>query len=115
MLTVMKKMKSAVVCYIKGNLESETVAEFRASVATLGPGSNVVFDLQDVPFVDSVGLGSLIGAARRIRESGGDAVVSRPRPSVRRVLHLTAIDRSLSVFAGVMEAADHFLARAAAA
>jgi anti-sigma B factor antagonist len=115
MLTVIRKMKSAVVCYMQGNLESETVPDFRASVAALRPGSKVVFDLQEVPFVDSVGLGSLIGAARRIRESGGDAVVSRPRPSVRRVLHLTAIDRSLSVFASVREAADHFLARAAAA
>ncbi len=115
METAIRKIKSAVVCYIKGNLESETVAEFRSSVAALRPGSNVVFDLQEVPFVDSAGLGSLIGAARRIRESGGDAVVSRPRPSVRRALHLTAIDRSVSVFASVLDAADHFWAHAAAA
>jgi anti-sigma B factor antagonist len=107
--------KSAVICYVDGNLESETVAEFRASVATLRPVSNVVFDLQQVPFVDSAGLGSLIGAARRIRESGGDAVVSRPRPSVRRAMHVTAIDRSLRIFGSVTEAEDHFSSHAAAA
>jgi anti-sigma B factor antagonist len=115
MQTLLRHGKPAVVCYIEGNLESETVAGFRASVATLGPGSNVVFDLHQVPFVDSVGLGSLVGAARRIRESGGDAVVSRPRPSVRRVLHLTAVDRALRIFSSVTEAEDHFSPRASAA
>jgi anti-sigma B factor antagonist len=113
--TVIERGKSAVICYLEGNLDSETVTEFRASIATLRLASNVVFDLQQVAFVDSVGLGSLIGAARRVRESGGDAVVSRPRPSVRRALHVTAIDRSLPIFGSVTEAEEHFSSHAAAA
>jgi anti-sigma B factor antagonist len=103
------------VFHVEGNLESENLTRFRASVAALRAGHDVVFDLRDVAFVDSAGLGALIGAVRRVRENGGDAVICRPRPSVRRALHLTAIDRSVSVVGSFAEAELSFLGRAAAA
>jgi anti-sigma B factor antagonist len=115
MKSAMERAKSPVICCIEGNLDSQTVTGFRARVASLRPGGNVVFDLRKVPFVDSVGLGALIGAVRRVRESGGDVVVSRPRPPVRRALHLTAIDRSVSVVASLDAAEGYFSALAAAA
>ncbi len=101
--------------YVEGNLESENLTRFRASVAALRAGGNVVFDLRDVAFVDSAGLGALIGAIRRVRENGGDAVICHPRPSVGRALHLTAIDRSVSVVGNLVEAELCFLGQAAAA
>ena len=110
MPTIVNHTKTALILHIEGNLESESVAGFRAVMAGLPPGHNVVFDLQDIFFVDSTGLGALIGAIRRVRENGGDAVICRPRPSVRRALHLTAIDRSVRVVAHITQAEAHFLA-----
>jgi anti-sigma B factor antagonist len=115
MQSVFRSAKSSIVLYIEGNLESESVPAFRASAASLPPGRNVVFDLQDVLFVDSAGLGALIGAVRRVREAGGDAVICRPRPSVRRALRFTAIDRSVRVVDHITQAQGYFLAPAAAA
>jgi anti-anti-sigma factor len=115
MRTAIAPSEPPVICQIEGNLDRETVTRFRASVATIRSGSNVIFDLRKVPFVDAAGLGALIGAARRVREAGGDAVVSRPRPPVRRALHLTAIDRSVAVVADLNEAEDYFLALGTAA
>ncbi len=115
MQTAVTNSKSPVVCYFEGNLESETVARFRAVVAAMRPGQNVIFDLRQVPFVDSVGLGTLLGSVRRIRETGGDAVICRPRPSVRRALHLTAIDRTVGIATNIDEAERYFSAIAKAA
>lgn len=115
MQKVVRSTKSSIVLHVEGSLETESVPGFRALVAGLQPGINVVLDIRDVPFVDSAGLGALIGAIRRVRENGGDAVICRPRPSVRRALHLTAIDRSVSVVTGVVEAEEYLLGRAAAA
>lgn len=115
MHTTSRQTKSYAVLYVESNLESENLTRFRASVAALVAGSNVVFDLRDIAFVDSAGLGALIGAVRRVRENGGGAVICRPRPSVRRALHLTAIDRSVSVVGNFAEAEGCFLGRAAAA
>jgi anti-anti-sigma factor len=115
MQTTIDHAQTALILRIAGNLESESVVRFRAVMAGLPPGHNMVFDLQDVLFVDSAGLGALIGAIRRIRENGGDAVLCRPRPSVRRALQLTAIDRSVRVVAHISQAEAHFLALARAA
>jgi anti-sigma B factor antagonist len=114
-VTVVRRAKSPVRCCFEGNLESATVARFRALVAGIGPGQSVIFDLGQVPFVDSAGLVALLGAVRRIREGGGDAVISRPCPAVRRALHLTAIDRSVAVTASLDEAEDHLSVMPAAA
>ena len=72
-----------VVCHIVGNLEQETVAQFRDAVTLISDKREVIFEISAVPFVDSAGLGALIGAVRRVRENGGDVVVcgAEPRPA----------------------------------
>jgi anti-sigma B factor antagonist len=115
MQKVVAPAKSSIVLHVEGSLETESVPRFRALVAGLPRGTNVVLDIRDVPFVDSAGLGALIGAIRRVRENGGEALICRPRPSVRRALHLTAIDRSVSVVSNIVEAEEHLLGRPAAA
>ena len=73
------------VCHVMGNLEQETAADFRHAVTVIVHKKQVTFQLSAVPFVDSAGLGALIGAVRRIRENGGDAVVSDPSLSEQGV------------------------------
>ncbi|MGH9106980.1 MAG: STAS domain-containing protein [Acidimicrobiales bacterium] len=96
----------AVVCHLQGNLEHATVAHFREAFTTVPPGRPVVFDLSGVPFIDSAGLGALIGAVRRTREMGGEALVCAPRPSVNRVLEIVGLPRIVNVAASVEEAGE---------
>jgi anti-anti-sigma factor len=102
------------ICHLVGNLEHLTVVEFRDSVAHLGAAKQVIFELSAVPFVDSAGLGALIGTVRRTREQGGEAVVCAARPSVQRVLEMVGLHRIVSVFQTVTEAKDYFSRRAVA-
>jgi anti-sigma B factor antagonist len=101
--------EAGVVCHVMGNLENLTVGEFREDIAQLHAQARVIFDLSAVPFVDSSGLGALIGAIRRIRELGGDAVVCSVRPSVARVLDLVGLNRIVSVVNTLNDAQAHFL------
>jgi anti-sigma B factor antagonist len=103
-----------VVCHLTGNLEHLTVVEFRESVAHLGGANKVIFELSAVPFVDSAGLGALIGTIRRTREQGGEAVVCGARPSVQRVLEMVGLHRVVNVFATIGEAQAYFSGRAVA-
>ena len=68
-----------VVCYLIGNLEQITVDHFRQALPELTDRKQVIFDLSAVPFIDSAGLGAIIGAIRRVRESGGEARCLRPQ------------------------------------
>jgi anti-sigma B factor antagonist len=93
------------VCRPVGELDAMTVAEFRERLVGLADRGRVVIDLGDVPFMDSTGLGALIGGIRRIREAGGEASVACRRPAVLRLLHTTGFDRMVSVADSVEEAA----------
>jgi anti-anti-sigma factor len=89
--------EGAVVCRVDGTLDSASVAEFRISLSQLPTAKHVVIDLSGVPFVDSAGFGALIGAIRRIRETGRDVALCAPRPSVRRALRLVGLDRIVNI------------------
>ena len=80
-----------------GELDAYTVAQFREALSELAEEDRVVIDLSDVPFMDSAGLGALIGGIRRIRESGGRITVSCSRPNLMRLLHTTGFDRIVPV------------------
>jgi len=49
----------------------------------------LVIDLDDVSFIDSSGLRSLLGASRRARGRGTDVVLRRVGPEVARLLDIT--------------------------
>jgi anti-sigma B factor antagonist len=90
--------------HLEGNLEQVSAPQFREAVAGLPSKKLVVFELSAVPFVDSAGIGALIGAVRRIRELGGGVVVCSPRPSIDRVFRLTGLARVVTVAGSTTEA-----------
>jgi anti-sigma B factor antagonist len=81
------------VCRPRGELDSFGVSQLRQLLAGLTSATRLVFDLSEVAFIDSAGLGALIGGVRRIRERGGNASVACPRPALLRVLRTTGFDR----------------------
>ncbi len=100
------------VCRPAGELDAMTVTEFRERLVGLADRPHLVIDLCEVPFMDSTGLGALIGGIRRIRDAGGDAAVACNRPAVLRLLHTTGFDRMVTVTDTVPEAITALTAEA---
>ena len=92
-------------CRPEGELDAYTVGTFRESLAELTDARHLLIDLSEVPFMDSAGLGALIGGIRRAREAGGDVAVACSRPTLTRLLHTTGFDRIVSVTETVDDAA----------
>ena len=92
------------VCRPTGELDASTVVEFREQLAGLASIPRLVIDLSGVPFMDSAGLGALIGGIRRIRDAGGAVAVVCDRPAVLRLLHTTGFDRIVVVSPTVADA-----------
>jgi anti-sigma B factor antagonist len=91
-----------------GELDAFTVSQFRQALAELTSSPRLVIDMNGVPFVDSAGLGALIGGIRRARELGGDVVVVCNRPSLVRTLRTTGFDRIVTMTDTVEEAKEAF-------
>ena len=95
-----------VTCRPVGELDAYTVAQFRESLTQLSEHRFILVDLSDVPFMDSAGLGALIGGIRRARENDGDVSVACNRPALTRLLHTTGFDRIVPVCETVEEAIE---------
>jgi anti-sigma B factor antagonist len=96
------------ICRPVGELDAFTVSQFRQSLAELAPSPQLIIDMSGVPFVDSAGLGALIGGIRRTRELGGEVVVVCNRPSLVRTLRTTGFDRIVVMTETAEEAKKSF-------
>ncbi len=59
--------------------------------------SELSVDLSQVPYIDSTGIGVLVGAAHRAGERGVRFEVVRPQRNVARVLGLLGVSADLNV------------------
>ncbi len=91
-------------CLPHGEIDAFTVGEFRTQLSTVTGHTAVIIDLTHVPFMDSSGLGALIGLIRRVRDAGGDVAVVCDQSAVLRLLHTTRFDRMVAVTATADEA-----------
>lgn len=94
------------ICRPVGELDAYTVGQFREALGELASKPKLLIDMSEVPFVDSAGLGALIGGIRRAREVGGDVAVCCNRPTLTRLLHTTGFDRIVTVTETLDDAAS---------
>lgn len=64
----------------------------------------VVFDLENVNFVDSAGLGEIVACHRSLDQLEGRLVLASPRGKVKDLIELTRIGELLPVFPSLGEA-----------
>jgi len=96
-------------CRPVGELDAYTVGQFRETLVELATKPRLLIDLSEVPFMDSAGLGALIGGIRRAREAEGDVSVACSRPTLTRLLHTTGFDRIVPVTETLDAAAEALL------
>lgn len=68
--------------------------------------TRIVVDMAETTFLDSSGLGALIGGLKSARQAGGDLRIARPTPSVMTVFELTNLDKVLRPRDSVDQAFD---------
>lgn len=105
-LTVtVRSERGAVIAAVTGEIDISTVAPLRERLFELAnSGGMLIIDLNEVTFIDSAGLGALVGTARRAAEHGGSlhAVCAQPQP--RKLLWTTGVDRRIPLTLTVDEA-----------
>ena len=78
----------------------------QAVVAEAAAGErHVILDLTAVDFIDSTGLGVVVGALRRLRTHDGELSVVCPEPRLRRVFEMCDLDRVFTLYGSVDDVA----------
>ncbi|WP_431835960.1 STAS domain-containing protein [Cellulomonas sp. Y8] len=100
------RTEGAAVLRVQGRLTMAAAGELKAAVdREVAEGRTlVVVDLAETAFLDSSGLGALVGGLRTARAAGGDLRIAGVGQQVRTVLELTTMDRVLRPYATVEDA-----------
>lgn len=59
---------------------------------------DILFDLEKVAFLDSSGLGVILGRYRKAKEYGGRVAISNANPRMIKILELSGITRLMPVY-----------------
>lgn len=80
-----------------GECDISSAPQLREVLRPLVPPdvTQLTVDVSGLDFIDSTGLGVIVGALRRLREAGGDLTMSGAQGAVRRVLEVTRLDKAI--------------------
>jgi anti-sigma B factor antagonist len=90
---------TAVVVRPKGELDLDSASELRAELfGVIEDGAKaVVVDLETTHFIDSMTIGVLLGAVRRLRQRGGELRIACADPNITRIFEITLLDRVFAI------------------
>ena len=84
---------------LKGSFDIATAPSVRAALTDASDGKqDVIVDLTGLEFLDSTGLGALIGAHRRAGEKGGFLRLVVGDGPIMRLLNITGLIKVLAVY-----------------
>ncbi len=87
-----------------GEVDLATVDALRSeleSASRVWGCRRVIADLTEVDFMDSTGLGVLVGARRRMRKAEGELCLVVPRAPLLKLFRLTNLDRVFLIYPSV--------------
>ena len=87
-----------VVIIVRGDVDAQSASQLAAVVDTLAEDVRVVeFDLSELGFFDSSGIGVIATSLRRLREVDGELCLSAVPPMVMKLLELTDLIRYVTI------------------
>jgi anti-sigma B factor antagonist len=84
---------------VHGQADLHTAPELRSAISAALDGgvSGLVIDLSEATFIDSMTLGVLLGAVKRLRPSGGKVGIVCADSHIRRIFEITLLDRVFAI------------------
>ncbi|MBW3621926.1 MAG: STAS domain-containing protein [Armatimonadetes bacterium] len=94
---------------LRGEVDAFTAPKLKQEIINLieRGTTKLAVNLADVKYLDSTGLGVLIGGLKRTRDRGGELVLICPNVRIMRIFEITGLSRIFEMFQSEAEALDH--------
>jgi len=91
---------------VSGEVDVYTAPALRERIRELAAGGAVhlIADLGEVDFLDSTGLGVLVGGLKRLREDGGSLALVVTTPRILRIFQITGLTKAFPAWPSVTDA-----------
>ncbi|WP_078380106.1 anti-sigma F factor antagonist [Sutcliffiella halmapala] len=94
-LTVDLEVKQNVLCVrLAGELDHHTAENLREQASTIIQKqqiTHIILNLEQLSFMDSSGLGVILGRYKQIKNNGGEMVVCSISPAVKRLFEMSGL------------------------
>ena len=91
------------------NLDTSNAGQFKTSIAPIiDVNKKVAFDLTNLEFVDSSGLGAILSCLRLLNHSGGDLKLCQMQKPVRVLFELVRMHRVFDIYESREDAVTAF-------
>ena len=95
-----KSENGSAIAVLSGEIDHHGAKELRAEldrfIITMQP-ELLALDLSGITFMDSSGIGLIMGRSKLMKECGGRLEIHSPQPYIRRVLKLSGIERIVKI------------------
>lgn len=99
-----KLVNRTLIISIVGEIDHHTAEDIRDRIDShidSTAARNIIFDFSGVGFMDSAGIGVIIGRYKRLSPGGGKVAIVNPTSNIKRVLEISGILRIAEVYDSV--------------
>ncbi len=100
MLTQIKREGDTLSVYFEGEIDHHTLGNTRDEIDEeifRMPTKMLILDFSKVPFMDSSGIGLIMGRWKLMNKAQGEVVVSGAKGAIRKVMELSGIRRIVTL------------------
>jgi len=95
-----KQENQVLTVYLKGELDHHTVSSIKDTIdmqLVSAPVKKLVLDMSGVTFMDSSGIGLIVGRYNRIKSFGGSMAIKNPGQNLLKILKMSGIDKLMKI------------------
>jgi stage II sporulation protein AA (anti-sigma F factor antagonist) len=107
MLLRFEPLDDKIVVTLQGELDHHSAEEVRTRIDDIldkDGYKNLIFNFSGVNFMDSSGIGAVIGRYKKMSLRGGKVCLTNVTPTVKRIFELSGMFKIISIYENVEEA-----------
>ena len=108
-----RKVKDIPVMDLSGEVDAYTCSRLREAMIEVidDGGSDLVVNMKDVEYIDSSGLGTLVGGLKRVSERQGTIAVCGTNSQIKKVFDITGLIKVFPLYSDEEEAVKGIISR----
>ena len=91
-----KRKNKTLIILIAGEIDHHS-SKTESALEQMG-GRNIIFGFQEVTFMDSAGIGVMIGRYKQVQSLGGRIAIACPNEKIEEMIQLSGLSRLLPSF-----------------
>lgn len=105
-----KRKNKTLIIRVSGEIDHHTSAELRHQAENIlmeTGGRNIIFDFEQVTFMDSSGIGMIIGRYKQLQAIGGRIAVACANEKIEEIIRLSGVIHLIPVFKAIDDAVSY--------